>query len=343
MPRKWSLKYKRNINCSRPRGFSQKQYCKYGRGSRKPSRKKTKRRVKSRRYSRSKKRSKPKKMSRRKPSRKKSRRKPSRKKSRRKSKSRRKPSRKKSRMKPSRKKSRMKSKSRKSKKYKKASRMIDIKPYNSNEWTTIPLYLRFYITPEQKQYLVRLLRVVYPRYENNPDECEHWFSPRSVEGAIGSEKDFFIALVDNYEVIYAIAWMSSNISINNPIQKSVYLNLFCSLWPRYNDGRNEYIEQIIDPYNRGITRRTPILPYGRKTPLGRTLVIRMLEELQQYNVHSVLGHAITEAEDFWYSIPNVERIQENVYLSNPLEYQIFGYNRPVYAGDADVNMRFTLM
>jgi thiol-disulfide isomerase/thioredoxin len=28
---KWSLKYKRSINCRRPRGFSQKQYCKYGR------------------------------------------------------------------------------------------------------------------------------------------------------------------------------------------------------------------------------------------------------------------------------------------------------------------------
>jgi thiol-disulfide isomerase/thioredoxin len=28
---KWSLKYKRNINCNRPKGFSQKQYCKYGR------------------------------------------------------------------------------------------------------------------------------------------------------------------------------------------------------------------------------------------------------------------------------------------------------------------------
>jgi chromosome segregation ATPase len=26
----WSLKYKRSINCKRPRGFSQKQYCKYG-------------------------------------------------------------------------------------------------------------------------------------------------------------------------------------------------------------------------------------------------------------------------------------------------------------------------
>ena len=30
-PHKWSLKYKRSINCRRPRGFSQKQYCKYGR------------------------------------------------------------------------------------------------------------------------------------------------------------------------------------------------------------------------------------------------------------------------------------------------------------------------
>lgn len=28
---KWSRKYKRRINCNRPRGFSQKQYCKYGR------------------------------------------------------------------------------------------------------------------------------------------------------------------------------------------------------------------------------------------------------------------------------------------------------------------------
>jgi hypothetical protein len=28
---KWSLKYKRSINCRRPKGFSQKQHCKYGR------------------------------------------------------------------------------------------------------------------------------------------------------------------------------------------------------------------------------------------------------------------------------------------------------------------------
>jgi hypothetical protein len=28
---KWSAKYKRSINCKRPKGFSQKQYCKYGR------------------------------------------------------------------------------------------------------------------------------------------------------------------------------------------------------------------------------------------------------------------------------------------------------------------------
>ena len=27
----WSQKYKRSINCTRPSGFSQKQYCKYGR------------------------------------------------------------------------------------------------------------------------------------------------------------------------------------------------------------------------------------------------------------------------------------------------------------------------
>jgi chromosome segregation ATPase len=29
----WTLKYKRSINCMRPKGFSQKQYCKYGRKS----------------------------------------------------------------------------------------------------------------------------------------------------------------------------------------------------------------------------------------------------------------------------------------------------------------------
>ena len=29
--RKWSRKYKRSINCRHPRGFSQKQYCTYGR------------------------------------------------------------------------------------------------------------------------------------------------------------------------------------------------------------------------------------------------------------------------------------------------------------------------
>lgn len=28
---KWSLKYKRSIDCNHPRGFSQKQHCKYGR------------------------------------------------------------------------------------------------------------------------------------------------------------------------------------------------------------------------------------------------------------------------------------------------------------------------
>ena len=28
---KWSAKYKRSINCKSPKGFSQRQYCKYGR------------------------------------------------------------------------------------------------------------------------------------------------------------------------------------------------------------------------------------------------------------------------------------------------------------------------
>ena len=43
--RKWSTKYKKSINCSKPKGFSQKQYCKYGRkkNSRRKSPKKSRR------------------------------------------------------------------------------------------------------------------------------------------------------------------------------------------------------------------------------------------------------------------------------------------------------------
>ena len=29
--RRWSRKYKKSINCRKPKGFSQKQHCKYGR------------------------------------------------------------------------------------------------------------------------------------------------------------------------------------------------------------------------------------------------------------------------------------------------------------------------
>ena len=47
---KWSLKYKRKINCKRPKGFSQKQYCK------RISKKKKKRRTKKNRKKRTKKR-----------------------------------------------------------------------------------------------------------------------------------------------------------------------------------------------------------------------------------------------------------------------------------------------
>jgi hypothetical protein len=38
--RKWSLKYKKSINCSHPKGFSQKQYCKYGRNKKRITQKK---------------------------------------------------------------------------------------------------------------------------------------------------------------------------------------------------------------------------------------------------------------------------------------------------------------
>ena len=40
--RKWSLKYKHSINCRNPKGFSQKQYCKYGRNKTKKLKYKTK-------------------------------------------------------------------------------------------------------------------------------------------------------------------------------------------------------------------------------------------------------------------------------------------------------------
>lgn len=31
----WTAKYKKSINCKKPKGFSQRQYCKYGRKTRK--------------------------------------------------------------------------------------------------------------------------------------------------------------------------------------------------------------------------------------------------------------------------------------------------------------------
>jgi len=33
--RRWSMKYKRSIDCSNPKGFSQRQHCLYGRKTRK--------------------------------------------------------------------------------------------------------------------------------------------------------------------------------------------------------------------------------------------------------------------------------------------------------------------
>ena len=36
---KWSLKYKKSINCNHPKGFSQRQHCKYGRKKRKTTKK----------------------------------------------------------------------------------------------------------------------------------------------------------------------------------------------------------------------------------------------------------------------------------------------------------------
>lgn len=39
---KWSKKYKKSINCKNPKGFSQKQYCKYGRKNKSKKTKKVK-------------------------------------------------------------------------------------------------------------------------------------------------------------------------------------------------------------------------------------------------------------------------------------------------------------
>ncbi len=36
--KKWSNAYKKTINCKKPKGFSQKQYCKYGRNKTKGTR-----------------------------------------------------------------------------------------------------------------------------------------------------------------------------------------------------------------------------------------------------------------------------------------------------------------
>ena len=36
---KWSAKYKKSINCQKPKGFSQKQYCYFGRNGKRTTRK----------------------------------------------------------------------------------------------------------------------------------------------------------------------------------------------------------------------------------------------------------------------------------------------------------------
>lgn len=36
--KRWSIKYKRSIDCNHPRGFSQRQHCKYGRRKTKKNR-----------------------------------------------------------------------------------------------------------------------------------------------------------------------------------------------------------------------------------------------------------------------------------------------------------------
>ena len=48
--RRWSSKYKKSIDCKKPKGFSQKQYCKYGR--RKSNRRITRKVVKNRKINR---------------------------------------------------------------------------------------------------------------------------------------------------------------------------------------------------------------------------------------------------------------------------------------------------
>ena len=47
---KWTKKYKKSINCKNPKGFSQKQYCKYGRKRTKKRKRRKRRRTRRKKY-----------------------------------------------------------------------------------------------------------------------------------------------------------------------------------------------------------------------------------------------------------------------------------------------------
>ena len=250
--------------------------------------------------------------------------------------------------KKSRKKSRRKSKKsrRKSKpkKYRKQSRMIDIKNYWNEEWRQIPLHIRKFSTNREKEELVRLLRIVYFRYQENPDECNSWFDPEQIYKDMDNDNSIFITLIDNLGVIYAIASIESIIPITDPSPKTVYFNTFCSLWPKYIDDfrQSQNVNEIIDPWNRGMTRRS-IMQDGRRTPLGKTLALLIIESLKNYNVYSIIGNAIGDAQNFWYNLPGVEQVPDEQFIYSPeidLWPQFHGI--PRQAGDLDINMRFIL-
>tara|TARA_B100001094_G_scaffold330984_1_gene397780 strand:+ start:75 stop:743 length:669 start_codon:yes stop_codon:yes gene_type:complete len=221
--------------------------------------------------------------------------------------------------------------------------MIDIKNYRNEDWRQLPLHIRKFSTNQEKEELMRLLEIVYFRYMDNPDDCSNWFSPNQINADMDNDLSIFITLIDDFGVIYAIASIDSVIPITDPKSKTVHLNSFCSLWPKDNNElwAAQNVDEIIDPWNRGMTRRS-IMEDGRKTPLGRTLILRIIDDLRQYNVYSIIAFAIREADNFWFSLPEVERIPPEQFITSPeIDYwPHLGFY--ALAEDLDINMRIKL-
>jgi len=90
-----------------------------------------------------------------------------------------------------------------------------------------------------------------------------------------------------------------------------------------------------------MTRRS-IMEDGRKTPLGRSLILNIIDDLRQYNVYSIIGLAIDEARNFWFSLPGVEEIPfQQIIIYPEIDYW-FHLGFYALADDLDINMRIRL-